>query len=227
MPELPDWPDIDQLRRQARDLHRAASVGAPDALTRIHAVSDRIALSAAQLAVAREYGFSSWPALRAEVERRRARPAGVSPRFPAGDVRSAPAWLDQRYSFGAGAPIQTAEGVLSPCVLTAGSGQAILHADGMLYDPGTARARTARPRPAAEAQIRRPHCHRRSRYDVCPQSRVDVAARRPARWGPKSGPDQPEVRARSALRRAVDRVARAERVGHPARCIAACHCARQ
>ena len=133
MPELPDWPDIDQLRCQARDLHRAAAAGAPDALSRIRAVSDRIALSAAQLAVAREYGYSSWPALRAEVERRRARPPAGSPQFPAGDVRSAPAWLDQRYSFGGGAPIQTAEGVLSPGVLTAGSGQAMLHASGVLY----------------------------------------------------------------------------------------------
>lgn len=133
MPELPDWPDIDQLRRQARDLHRAATVGAPDALNRIRAVSDRVALSAAQLALAREYGYPSWPALRAEVARRRARPPAVRPQFPAGDVRSAPAWLDQRYSFGGGAPIQTAEGVLSPGVLTVGSGQAMLHASGVLY----------------------------------------------------------------------------------------------
>jgi hypothetical protein len=35
------------------------------------AVSERVTLSAAQLAVAREYGFPSWPALRAEAERRR------------------------------------------------------------------------------------------------------------------------------------------------------------
>lgn len=133
MPELPDRPDIDQLRSQARDLHRAAAAGAPDALRRMRAVSDRIGLPAAQLAVAREYGYPSWPALRAEVERRRARPPAASPQFPAGDVRSAPAWLDQRYSFGGGAPIQTAEGVLSPGVLTAGSGQAMLHASGVLY----------------------------------------------------------------------------------------------
>jgi len=88
MPELPDWPDIDQLRRQARELHRAAAGGAPDVLTRVRAVSDRIALSAAQLAVAREYGYSSWPALRAEVKRRRARPPTASPQSAAGDVRS-------------------------------------------------------------------------------------------------------------------------------------------
>jgi len=147
MPELPDWPDIDQLRRQARELHRAAAAGAPDALTRIRAVSDQIALSAAQLALAREYGYSSWPALRAEVERRRARPPAVSPQFPAGDGRSAPAWLDQRYSFGGGAPIQTAEGVLSPDLLTAGSGQATLHASGLLHAKVPSRRLLRRSRP--------------------------------------------------------------------------------
>jgi hypothetical protein len=136
MPELPDRPDIDQLRRQARDLHRAAAAGAPDALTRIRAVSDRVALSAAQLAVARQYGYPSWPALRAEVERRRARPAAVGPQFPSGDVRSALTGLDQRYSFGGGLPIQTADGVLSPGVLTAGSDQAILYAFGVLNPQG-------------------------------------------------------------------------------------------
>jgi hypothetical protein len=140
MPELPDRPDIDQLRRQARDLHRAAAAGAPDALTRIRAVSDCVALSAAQLAVAREYGYPSWPALRAEADRRRAQAPALDPQFPAGDVRSAPAWLDQRYSFGGGLPIQTAEGVLSPGVLTAGSDQAILYASGVLYAQGQSEA---------------------------------------------------------------------------------------
>ena len=39
-------------------------------LTRIGAVSDRTTLASAQLAVAREYGFASWPKLKREVERR-------------------------------------------------------------------------------------------------------------------------------------------------------------
>ena len=64
MSELPDRPDLDQLRRQARELLRAATDGEPHALARIHAVSERMTLSAAQLALAREYGFPSWPALR-------------------------------------------------------------------------------------------------------------------------------------------------------------------
>jgi hypothetical protein len=73
MPELPDRPDLDQLRRQARELLRAADNGEPSAVGRLRAVSDRVTLSAAQLAVAREYGYRSWAALKAEVERR---PAG-------------------------------------------------------------------------------------------------------------------------------------------------------
>ena len=69
--QLPDRPDLDQLRHQARDLQRAAAGGDP-AAERLYAVSPRATLSAAQLALAREYGFASWPRLKAEVERRRA-----------------------------------------------------------------------------------------------------------------------------------------------------------
>lgn len=65
MPELPDRPNLDQLRRQARELLRAAADGEPAALTRIRAFSQRVSLSAAQLAVAREHGCASWPALHA------------------------------------------------------------------------------------------------------------------------------------------------------------------
>jgi len=71
MPQLPDRPDTDQLRRQARELHRAAQGGDPGALARLRRVSDRVTLSTAQLALAREYGFPSWRRLRDEVEHRR------------------------------------------------------------------------------------------------------------------------------------------------------------
>lgn len=70
MPSLPVRPDLDQLRHQAKDLLHAARRGDPDAVARIRAVSDRLMLSAAQLAVAREYGFASWARLKLEVERR-------------------------------------------------------------------------------------------------------------------------------------------------------------
>jgi hypothetical protein len=59
-----------QLRSQAKELLKAARAGDADALARIEAVSDRLMLAAAQLAVAREYGFGSWARLKVEVERR-------------------------------------------------------------------------------------------------------------------------------------------------------------
>jgi hypothetical protein len=70
MSALPGRPDLDQLRRQARELLLAADVGDEEALRRIRAVSQKQTLSGAQLAIAREYGFASWPKLRAEVLRR-------------------------------------------------------------------------------------------------------------------------------------------------------------
>jgi hypothetical protein len=55
-------------------------------------ISGRITLSAAQQALAHEYGFRNWPALRAEVERRR------SPL--------------ERWSFGGATAIETRSGTL-------------------------------------------------------------------------------------------------------------------
>jgi hypothetical protein len=72
MPQLPDRPDLAQLRRQARELQRAAAGGDPAALRRVQQVSAKTTLSAAQLAVARDYGFVSWARLKDEAERRRA-----------------------------------------------------------------------------------------------------------------------------------------------------------
>jgi hypothetical protein len=71
MSQLPDRPDLDQLRRQARELQRAAAGGDPAALRRVQQVSAKTTLSAAQLAMAREYGFASWDKLKDEAERRR------------------------------------------------------------------------------------------------------------------------------------------------------------
>lgn len=116
MSELPGRPNLGQLRRQARELLRAAAAGEPSALTRIRAVSVRVSLSAAQLAVAREYGFASWPALHAEVERRLAELSSASER------------AGTRWSFGGAAAIETAAGTLFPGVLVAGPGHASLDA---------------------------------------------------------------------------------------------------
>ena len=70
MATLPARPDLGHLRREARDLLRAAQAGDTAAAGRISAVSGGLNLSAAQLAVARDYGFASWPRLKAAVEAR-------------------------------------------------------------------------------------------------------------------------------------------------------------
>ena len=67
---LPEHPDLDQLRTQARELQRAVRAGDPQALGRAGlAAADRaFPLSRAQLALARRYGFASWARLRRHVE---------------------------------------------------------------------------------------------------------------------------------------------------------------
>ena len=70
MADLPARADIDQLRNQAKDLLAAAKAGDHDASARIRAVSARLVLASAQLAVARHYGFASWARLKTEVDRR-------------------------------------------------------------------------------------------------------------------------------------------------------------
>ncbi len=70
MPLLPARADLEQLRLQSKDLLRTARRGEPAAVARLRAVSDRLVLSSAQLAVAREHGFASWAQLKIEVERR-------------------------------------------------------------------------------------------------------------------------------------------------------------
>jgi ankyrin repeat protein len=70
MPDLPASPDLAPLRHEAKDLLRAAKSGDEEALRRIGGLSDHVSLASAQLAVARDYGFASWPGLEREVERR-------------------------------------------------------------------------------------------------------------------------------------------------------------
>jgi hypothetical protein len=110
MSGFPERPDLDQLRRQARELLRAAVDLDPRAVDRLRAVSPHVTLSAAQLALAREHGFRSWAALKAEVARRR------SPAAPA-----------EQWSFGGAAAVPTPDGVLVPEILIASASQAILH----------------------------------------------------------------------------------------------------
>ena len=70
MTALPAHPHLGQLRHQAKDLLHAAQAGDPAALERLRAVSADPTLAAAQLAVAREYGFASWAGLKAAVQAR-------------------------------------------------------------------------------------------------------------------------------------------------------------
>lgn len=71
-PALPERPDPEHLRRQARELLRAWRAGAPEALARVAPYRLPPRLGAAQLVLAREYGLPSWPRLMDEVRRRRA-----------------------------------------------------------------------------------------------------------------------------------------------------------
>jgi hypothetical protein len=81
MPQLPDRPNPDHLKKQAKDLLRSYRSGDPDAIARFgralpsarHLSADDIVTRAfrlhdAQSCVAREYGFASWDELTIHVE---------------------------------------------------------------------------------------------------------------------------------------------------------------
>lgn len=72
--EPPARPHLDQYKKQARELARACGAGDPDALGRVHRHHPQLAgvaneqmrerhvkLTDAQLVIAREHGFASWP----------------------------------------------------------------------------------------------------------------------------------------------------------------------
>jgi len=71
---LPQDPDLDQLRTQARELQRAVRHGERAALTRVSRWhpsppdSGTFPLTAAQLVLARQHGFTSWARMRRYVE---------------------------------------------------------------------------------------------------------------------------------------------------------------
>jgi hypothetical protein len=69
---LPDHPSLDHLRRQARTLQRAVRAGDAEALALVRRhhgdAADPFPLSTAQLVLAREYGFASWPRLKHHVD---------------------------------------------------------------------------------------------------------------------------------------------------------------
>lgn len=61
-------PNLEELRRQAKDLLHAAQAGDESALTRIRLGGRDVILSAAQNAVAREAGFSGWTTAKRALE---------------------------------------------------------------------------------------------------------------------------------------------------------------
>jgi ankyrin repeat protein len=80
-PSLPEAPSLEQLRKQAKALLRSHRAGDKDAITRVAANHPDsgvpLKLSGAQLVLAREYGFASWPRLRSYVERLEAHGPGL------------------------------------------------------------------------------------------------------------------------------------------------------
>src|SRR5580704_1555191 len=87
MADLPARPSLDHLRREARDLLRAAQSGDPAAAGRIRAVSDALTLASAQLALAREYGYASWARLKTEVSARTTDLARLAEEFCVASIR--------------------------------------------------------------------------------------------------------------------------------------------
>jgi hypothetical protein len=79
--EIPARPNLEQYKKQAKDLVRDCGLGLAEALARVrrhhpqfHNVSeaefqgDQVALTDAQLVIAREHGFESWPKFAKHIE---------------------------------------------------------------------------------------------------------------------------------------------------------------
>jgi ankyrin repeat protein len=75
---LPSRPNLEQLKNQAKSLLKDHRAAVPEALARVrehHPRGGRFALADAQLVIANEYGFASWPALKAHVLSQQANPS--------------------------------------------------------------------------------------------------------------------------------------------------------
>ena len=88
---LPDRPDLDQLRRRAKELRDAARRGDPDAVERFGrhypgASLGVVTLASAQLVIARELGVASWPQLKAAVETHATNPERLAQVFVAASI---------------------------------------------------------------------------------------------------------------------------------------------
>jgi ankyrin repeat protein len=92
-------PDLDQLKRQAKELHEAYRAQQPDAIVEVGAhhrtaTRDTFALHDAQFVLARSYGFESWPKLKAAVDGITAK--RLHEAVESGDLSAARALLERR-----------------------------------------------------------------------------------------------------------------------------------
>ena len=76
-------PDIEQLKRQAKELLEAYRESSPEAVAEVsayhrNASPDTFALHDAQFVLARSYGFESWPKLKAAVDGVTAKKLGLT-----------------------------------------------------------------------------------------------------------------------------------------------------
>jgi ankyrin repeat protein len=88
---LPENPDLDQLRRQAKELRDSARRDEASAVGRFvrhygSAPQRAVTLAAAQLVIARELGFTSWPRLKAALEAQITNPDRQAEGFVAASV---------------------------------------------------------------------------------------------------------------------------------------------
>jgi ankyrin repeat protein len=96
---LREHPDLDQLKRQARELLSAFRAGAPEITAEVTshyrgADPATFALHDAQLVIARAYGFESWPKMKAYVDG--VTVAGLADAVRAGDMEKVRAMLSAR-----------------------------------------------------------------------------------------------------------------------------------
>ena len=96
---LRERPDLDQLKRQAKELLAAFRGGKPDVSAEVHAhyrSADPAVfeLHDAQLVIARAYGFESWPKLKAYVDG--VTVTRLAEAVRAGDLAAVRAMLDAR-----------------------------------------------------------------------------------------------------------------------------------
>lgn len=110
---LPANPSLEQLKNQAKSLLKAFRAGDEDARQRFatqfpqHAQSSaqdnrvrRFLLADALLVLAREYGFASWPKLKAHVEAIRADEAATEREPPAGVNVQTAHWMETSHHYG-------------------------------------------------------------------------------------------------------------------------------